>query len=151
MPLDRLRLEDMSDRVVLLVLDDVAEGDGWADSLDVARTLGLPERRFASTRLSWLQRFGAVEREHERDQSGNLRWHKSGKPMFTQRWRLTDDGRAIAHGALRKGVQTALDRVDDAQLLVLTRWLVQRPAGQVARTLTRREWQREMLLQKRGG
>ena len=57
-------IEDMSDREFLHVVLDVAEEDGWSSSDDVRRKLGMPKRFHASSRLSWLQRFGAVEREY---------------------------------------------------------------------------------------
>jgi hypothetical protein len=109
MSLDRLRIEDFSDREFLLIVADVAaEEDGWADSEQVAQRMDLSTRRLASSRLSWLRRYGAVEREHVRDEAGNIRYHRNGKPMHTQRWRLTTAGQAVAFGKLRKADETAL-------------------------------------------
>jgi hypothetical protein len=147
--LDSLRLEDLSDREFLLIVTDVAdEHDGWADSQEVANRLGLSKRRLASSRLSWLARWGAVEREHQRDEAGNIRYHRNGKPMHTQRWRLTTVGWALASGQMRKGLESQLARTDDAQMVVLTRWLARRQMGATAQKLTEREWQREALLRK---
>ena len=79
MPLTSLTIEDMSDREFLHVVLDVAEEDGWSSSDDVRRKLGMPKRFHASSRLSWLQRFGAVEREYARDEAGNIRYRRAGR------------------------------------------------------------------------
>jgi hypothetical protein len=141
-PSDHLRLEDLSDREFLLIVADVADGDGWADSQEVATRLDLTERRIASTRLSWLARWGAVEREHERDESGNMRYRRNGKPFYTQRWRLTDVGLDLATGRLRRSQQKALADARDGDLLALTQLLAerQRSGNTTVANLVRREW-----------
>src|SRR3954470_12654056 len=112
MSLDRLTIEDFSDREFLLIVADVSsEEDGWADSEQVAQRMDLKTRRLASSRLSWLRRYGAVEREHVRDETGDIRYPRNGKPMHTQRWRLTTAGEALAYGRLRKGDESALNRL----------------------------------------
>lgn len=144
MPLDHLRLEDLSDREFLLIVADLIEesGEGWADSAEIAKRLDLTERRVASSRLSWLRRWGAVEREHERDESGNIRYHRNGKPMHTQRWRLTGIGHDMATGTLRKQQQQALEGARDGDILALTRLLAERGQSgpETVRHLMRREW-----------
>lgn len=147
---DSLRLEDLSDREFLLIVNDVIRdvGEGWADSQEIADRLDLATRRLASARLSWLARWGAVEREHRRDEHGAIRYHRNGKPMVTQRWRLTTVGEQLATGRMRKGTQTVLDRADDGQMLAITRWLAQRPGGATTQKLMAREWQREQLLRR---
>jgi hypothetical protein len=141
MALESLRITDYSDREFLLVVLDHQGDDGWTESLDVAKALGFENRRFAAQRFAWLFRYGAVEREHERDESGNLRWHKSGKPMHTQRWRLTELGEQVALGKLRKGDETALGKLTDAQLPLVTRWLSERSRGDLGMAkLVQREW-----------
>lgn len=139
---EHLRLEDLSDREFLLVLSDVAEDDGWSDSQAVADALDLKERRTASSRLSWLQRWGVVDREHERDESGNIRIRRNGKPFYTQRWRLTNIGWDLATGKLRKNQEDALSKARDGDILVLTRLLAERgqQGGTAVRNLMRREW-----------
>jgi hypothetical protein len=141
MALERLTIDDYSDREFLLVLVDVADGDGWATSLDIADRLDLAHKAIASSRLSWLRRWGAVEREHERDEAGNLRYHRDGRAMHTQRWRLTDAGRALAVGSLKKGQESTLAKIGDEQLLVVTRWLSERTRSTgVSAKLAQREW-----------
>jgi hypothetical protein len=142
MALDRLTIDDMSDREFLLVLADVADGDGWAESEHIAQRLDLAHKAIASSRLSWLRRWGAVEREHERDEdTGVLRYTGSGKPVYTQRWRLTPEGSSLAFGKLRKGDQSALDKLRDDQMLQVTRWLSERTVGDgTTGKLVQREW-----------
>jgi hypothetical protein len=142
MPRESLTLLDLSDREFLLVLIDCEEDDGWADSQAVADQLDLVHRRTASSRLSWLARWGVVEREHERDESGNIRVHRNGKPFYTQRWRPTPIGYDMATGRLRKAQEAALASARDAEVLLLARTLAERQRSMpfaVGKLLTR-EW-----------
>jgi len=150
---EHLRLEDLSDREVLLVVADVAgESDGgFADALDIAARLdigGEYPRRTVAVRLSWLARWGALQREHERDEGGNIRYKRDGAVKYTQRWGLTPVGWQVASGELRKGLETQLERVDDAQMVVLTRWVARRNGSFTARKLAEREWKREAMLRR---
>lgn len=141
MPVERLTIDDMSDREFLLVLHDVADADGWADSSEIAERLDLATRAIASSRLSWLRRWGAVEREHERDEGGVLRYTGTGKPVFTQRWRLTPDGRGAALGTLKPRQAQTLEKLSDDTLVDVTRWLSERTRnGRVSAKLAQREW-----------
>lgn len=142
MALESLRLDEFSDREFLLVMIDLADADGWVESDRVQAQLDLAKRAIASTRLSWLQRYGAVEREHERDAAGNLRYTRGGQIRWTQRWRLTDIGEQMALGQLRKRESDALEKVGDAQMLLVTRWLAtrQRVADPTVSKLISREY-----------
>jgi len=143
-----LRLEEFSDRELLMALDDVCgKGEGWASAREVAAHIGIDgedPHRAVSQRLSWQVRFGSVEREFARDEHGNIRYNRHGKPMYTQNWRLSDAGRTAAFGKLRKADETALGRLEEGQMLVLTRWLTQRThangASPVTSKLVEREW-----------
>ena len=153
MPLKSLTIEDLSDREFLLVVLDVAEADGWADSDHVRLQLDMPKRFNASSRLSWLQRFGAVEREHERDEKGNIRYRKDGKPRYTQRWRVTEIGEALAYGTLGKRQQDQLGKLSDDQMLHVTKWLSDRARGADNPTVTKlvaREWRYGASAQRNG-
>lgn len=138
---EQLTIEDFSDREFLLVMIDSADEEGWTTSASVAAQLDLKGTRLASSRMAWLARFTAVEREHVRDVNGAIRYHRNGKVMHTQRWRPTDLGWAIAQGKLRKGDQSALDRLGDGQMLLVTRWLSERTtASSGLAKLVQREW-----------
>jgi hypothetical protein len=135
-----LTLLDLSDRELLLVLRDVSDGQGWATALDIAAQLDVIEHRSVSVRLSWLRRYGAVEREMERDASGNIRTTRAGKTVYTQRWALTGVGLAMATGKLRAAQERAFEGLDDGQMLMATRWLtrrVQASAPTVAKLMDR--------------
>ena len=142
MPVEHLRIDDMSDREFLLVLHDQRDSDGWTDSEQIRQQLDLAERRIASTRLSWLARWGAVEREVKLDSDGAPIYTRHGKPRYTQRWCLTPAGSALAFGALKARQKQALDGVDDTQLLEMTAWLTTRTrsGSDTARKLISREW-----------
>ena len=137
---DHLTILDFSDREFLLVVRDVADADGWTQAEEVATMLDLKGNRSASSRLSWLRRFGAVEREHARDETGKL-LYTGDKPRYTQRWRLTELGEAMAMGRLNKTQQGALDKMDDGALLMTARWLAGHASGDSgAGKLVMREW-----------
>lgn len=141
MPLENLKIETLSDREFLLAVVDHLQGDGWADSLDVAKAFGFANRKIPAQRFRWLAIFGAVEREHERDEHGNISYYRDGRVRFTQRWRLTELGTAVAHGDLRKADQRALDKLGDKQLLMVTRWLSERTRGDDGMAkIAQREW-----------
>lgn len=141
MALESLRIDAFSDREFLLVVLDHADADGWADSLAVSQALGFEERKKAAGRLRWLREYGAVEREVEMDATGNIRVWRDGKVRHTQRWRLTELGEAIAYGRLRKGDETALSRLGEGQLHLVTRWLSERSRGDTGLAkLIQREW-----------
>src|SRR4051812_18644976 len=99
-PLESLRLDDMSDREVLLVVRDVSatSPDGWVLAVDVADQIGVrgDRRKHAvASRLAWLRRFGAAERELLWDENSNPIMNRAGTAQRTgQRWRLTDIGLA---------------------------------------------------------
>jgi hypothetical protein len=141
LPLESLTILDFSDREFLLVLVDVADADGWADSLQVANQLDLKSRKLASSRLSWLRRYGAVEREHVRDEHGAIRYHRNGKAMTTQRWRLTELGEQLAYGKLRKGDARALEGMNAGQMLLAARVISERTNDDSGMSkLVQREW-----------
>jgi hypothetical protein len=141
MAIDSLRIEDFSDREFLLVLRDVADGDGWADSEHVAAYLDLRNKRLASSRLSWLRRYGAVEREVKRDHTGNIRAHRNGEIQYTQRWRLTPLGEAMALGKLRKRDEQTLGGMNEGQMLLAVRYISEQSRGESGPgKLLQREW-----------
>jgi hypothetical protein len=142
MPVERLTIDDMSDREFLLVLHDQRDSDGWTDSEQIRQQLDLAERRIASTRLSWLARWGAVEREVKLDTDGEPVYTRHGKLRYTQRWCLTPAGSALAFGSLKARQQQTLDSVDDTQLLETMTWLTTRvrAGSDTARKLISREW-----------
>jgi hypothetical protein len=149
--LETLRLEDLSDREVLLVIADLAgeDADGWVLAYDVGERLGIAEtkrKRAASSRMSWLRRYGALEREYLTTEHGEIKYDTKGNPRWGQRWRLTVAGHEIAMGNLRAGQHKAVDGMTDGQLLLLTRALADRARyaeSSTAAKLAEREWKHQ--------
>ena len=142
MPLSSMTIEDISDREFLLVVLDHMEDDGWTDSQLVADAFGIT-RRYPATRLAWLQRYGAVEREFERDEAGNIRYHRNGRERKTQRWRLTPIGEALANGKLKAAQQRLFEDLSDEQMLLATRHIGSRLRHSHDATVSKlmgREW-----------
>jgi hypothetical protein len=140
-----LKLEDFSDRELLLIIHDVRDAEGWSTAKDVAERIDIEHPRPwvpVASRLGWLRRFGATEREFMWDEFGNPMYTAKGEIRYTQRWRLTEAGLAVAHGNINSRQQEQLERFKDDQLLLVTRWLAerQRNGDGVAAALVRREW-----------
>lgn len=153
--MDHLRLEDLSDREVLLVMLDVADDGGEVDPADVAQRLritGDHPRRAVSSRLAWLKRWGAVDKVFAVDEHGNVVRNRAGEAKTTQRYRLTSLGERMASGQLRAAQTKALDGIGDEAMLLVTRWLTERSAhgGATVQTLVRREWTYRTLHAGRG-
>lgn len=131
--LEHLRLGDLSDREILLTLRDVADDDGYAYAQDIADGLSMggdhPHRSVA-VRLSWLRRYGAVDREFPGT-------YKQG------RWRLTPTGSELAMGTLKASQERLLDGLTDAQVLAVTRHVAQQArmmGNHTSSKLIEREW-----------
>lgn len=119
-----LTLFDYNDRELLHLMMDEADADGWVDSRELARVIGMDKdhARSVGVRLGWMRRYRAVER-------------KDG----TRKWRPTPQGRALALGDMDR---TMIEGLAPEQLLMLTRLLTIRykHAGDTAAHLIRREW-----------
>lgn len=147
-PLESLTIRDMSDREVLLIVHDLStvDADRWVDALDVAERLGMKHERRRSTaasRLAWLRRYGAVEREFLWDENQNPILNRKGEHRMGQRWRLTPIGEAVALGKLTRAQEKAIENMNDSQFLLLTRALAGRVTGSddmTVQKLAEREW-----------
>lgn len=143
--LHTLKLEDYSDRELLLVVDDLSQDHGWVDPKDVAKRLGIKAEnpvRSVISRFVWMVRYGAMEREIQTDDTGSPMVTRGGRPKYGQRWRLTSGGAMLAMGKLTSRQADALGRFQDDQMILVTRWLGerQRTADDLAQTLMRREY-----------
>jgi hypothetical protein len=143
---DTLKLSDMSDRELLLAMLDVAGPDGYVDRHDVAQHLGMKGEdpaRSVSVRLAWMARWQTVERELLWDDNGNAIMNRAGTEQRRgQRWRLTDRGRAIASGELKKSQENAVADMDEATMLLIVQRIARSSieGGVAAEALVRREW-----------
>ena len=126
-PRQHLTLLDYSDRELLNLMLDEGDAQGWVESPELARVLGMAKDHAGSVgqRLGWMRRYGATER-------------KEG----TREWRPTPMGRALALGDLTPEQQEMFEHLDPEQLLMLTRQLTRRYSrvGDTAAHLIRREW-----------
>jgi hypothetical protein len=143
--LHTLKLEDYSDRELLLVVDDLSSEGGWVDPEAVAKRLGIKAAnpvRSVISRFVWMVRYGAMEREIQTDDTGSPMVTRSGRPKYGQRWRLTKGGEMLAMGKLTARQADALNRFKDDQMILVTRWLGerQRTSDDLAQTLMRREY-----------
>lgn len=115
--LEGLTLRDLSDREFLLVLRDAGAMPGvFKTSTDLAgwlRLTGDHPVRSMSSRLSWMKRLGAVEREDESPRG----------------WCLSEMGLQMAIGKLTKTQEQALERLKDGQMLVTVQWMTRRVQG----------------------
>src|SRR5262252_4941792 len=128
MALEHLRLQDLSDREILLVLIDAADEGEYAHADEIARALGMRgdnAKRCVITRLSWLSRYGAVERELLYDELGQPVRHRSGEHKKGQGWTPTEIGHQIAAGTLKANQTKMLEGMDDAQILAVTRYVAE--------------------------
>jgi len=151
MPLDHLRLQEMSDRELLLRLQDVADADGYASAEDIGEALGIePEHRVRviTSRLTWLKRWGAVDRE-PLDEVERI----PGGVRRLRMWKLSPIGHQMATGQLRKAQQEAIQNARDGDVLELTAMLahVQRTGPLTVRNLMRREWTYRTRYSSNGG
>ena len=133
-----LSLFGMSDTELLARVDDLADENGWTKTIDVRLAIGEnPEeadadyRSGVGPRLSWMLRYGWLE-HHPDDRS---------------LWRLTAMGHAILDNPdLSRAVQAALEKLNPAQRLKVTREIAQSGASGAdeIKTALRREWRRNL-------
>lgn len=133
-----LRNSDYSDRELLHIIADAAGADGLASSDDIAAALGYsdngqPRSRLVAPRLSWMARYGFIERVEPEPTSDR-------DPRYRY-WVLTNVGRALMGGRLSMRVQEALERADPGTTLLLMRRLSSAEHSQAVADALRREYQ----------
>ena len=137
-PVD-LSLWGISDTEMLAIVDDLADENGWTATLDVRLQVGenierVGARSGAGSRLAWMRRYGWLEKDPD------------SRPS-QMRWRLTAMGHAILDGGeLTKAMQNALDKLNPAQRVQLTRAVARDGASSPdeVRQALRREWRRSL-------
>lgn len=125
-----MKLDDVSDREVLAMLQDVADGDGMASTLDMATAMDLDTKHPLSNvgvRLAYLRRIEMVQRDPD-----------------TKRWYLTSMGTQYVAGRLSATQTRALESLKSegaawAATESLSRLL--KDAGDSQATMMRRQWQ----------
>lgn len=125
-----LSLLGISDTDLLAIIEDLADADGWTSNLDVRLQLGEKEdtkRSGVGSRLAWMRRYGWLEQHHEHHNMHRL------TPLGKD---LLDNPR------LTKAVEDALDRMNPAQRVALTREIAE--SGHDIKTALRRQWTRSL-------
>jgi hypothetical protein len=132
---------EFNDYDLLAIVDDLADEDGWARTIDVRIQIGEKlEKGYRSgvgPKLSWFARYGWVER--------NVLTAK--KPGNERQWRLTAVGHAMLdHPELTTAFKRTFASLNPAQRLALTRELAEAAdAGATEfRTALRRQWTRSL-------
>jgi hypothetical protein len=130
-----LSIWGIGDTELLAIVDDLADENGWTNSIDVrlqlGENVGVSSRRTGvGTRLGWMRRYGWLERSPD-----------------TGAWRITAMGHAILDNPnLSRAVESALDKLNPAQRVRLAREIGESGAhapGEV-RTALRRQWMRSL-------
>jgi hypothetical protein len=127
-----LTIWGISDPEILGIVDDQKDPDGWTHTIDVRLALGenveeAGHRSGVGPKLAWLRRYEWLE-QHPDDRS---------------RWRLTPIGHSILdHPDLTRAVERALESMNPAQRVRLTRELAEAGAPAPIRTALRRQWTR---------
>jgi hypothetical protein len=163
----RLRLEDFSDREFLALCLEGGDADGWFSAKEVVKNPllknleGDTPHRHVANRCSWLWRYGILEREHLRDETGQFRYVKGDpdRPKWGQRWHLTELGEAYLSGALTKRQEGMLEKIEPERMLSMVGWFTGEieASPDAARNLLLREWRHRTFglkmvrLQKKGG
>lgn len=118
-----LRNIDRTDLEMLHIIQEAIGPEGYASSEDIANVIGLGDSRTrsaagrVSSRLSWMGRYGLVER---------IDPQIVGRKRTEALWAITEAGRRIMSGRLRKNVQDAIDAEDPGAQLLMMRRLMQR-------------------------
>jgi len=121
-----------TDLEMLHIIQEATGPDDWATSDDIAAVLGISSTKTRSRagrvapRLSWMARFGLIRRVEVSD---------GGKG-----WQITDAGRTIMSGKLRKPVSDALDASTPGDDVLFMRKLMQRQRDDTAAVTIRREY-----------
>jgi hypothetical protein len=115
---------------LLAIIDDVQGDDGWTYTHDVRLQLGESlevKRSGVGSRLAWMRRYGWLEQHPE---------HRNAH-------RLTGMGEALLlNPKLTKAVESALDNMNPAQRVALTKELAEN--GMDIRDALRRQWRRSL-------
>jgi hypothetical protein len=109
--LSGLTLNEFSDEEFLAKVMDT-NGDGWISTDEISDAINLDVQYPNSNvgiRLSWLKRFGVVERDFD-----------------TGMWRVTKIGQDLVTAKFSSPAAKAIDAIDDSQLFLLSQRLSSR-------------------------
>jgi len=143
-----LRNIDRTDREMLIVIDRCADKEGVVSSQDVADALGIPALNGkspagrVSTRLSWMARFGQLERLDPKV------W---GRKSTEAIWMITSDGHDLLHGKITKAVDDRIRSASSGERVLIMRALSEYGfvnASQFEATAIRRQWEHNRYMRR---
>jgi hypothetical protein len=140
-----MTLMGISDTELLAIVDDLADGGGWATTLDVRLQLGEnpedPARSGVGPRLSWLRRYGWVD-QHPDD---------AGAKSGGKRWRVNRVGQSLLDGRIDGRISDALKQMRPGARVEFIRMLGEGAAtsGDSYRAAYRRQWSRSLAGRRR--
>ena len=95
-------LYDFRDLDLMLTLQERGDDEGWAETADLASSLGFgDDLQPLGIRFAWMRRFGILE---HRDKPDSV-------------WRLTDAGLRVVEAKLRAAQSRAIEAIPDESLI----------------------------------
>lgn len=134
-----LTVYDISDRELLMRLDELADAEGLCTSQELVDGLGIKDgsARLISSRLSWLKRFGALETAETYRES-----EETGNKYKVKAWRLSPDGETYTFTTFNAAKRRSVEGIDDANLVEAVGLIAARftAVNATARNMMRRQW-----------
>lgn len=128
----RARLQDVRDRELLSAIAHLADDEGWCTSAEIVKAYNVQHDRplqCVGARLSWMKRWGLVERSHGDVGSGS-------------RWRLSKRGSHLQNGHIDKTLEAQMKAMGEPEMLDLTSAIARRRQSSTreAAIVANREW-----------
>lgn len=134
-----LNLYDISDRELLMRLDELADNEGLCTSLELVEGLGIKDgsARLIASRLSWLKRFGALETAETYRTS-----EETGRQYKVKAWRISPTGETFMFSSFNAAKRRSVEGIDDANIVEAVAIIAARftTVNMTARNLMRRQW-----------
>lgn len=129
----QLTLYDFSDEEFLAVLQDQADGSGWAFTSDIAQSIKIDTKHpnnNVGIRLGWLKKYGVVERDE-----------RVGSPTKGA-WRLTRVGEAVVNASFTTAQKNAMKNLGTEQIWEAAKTITDRyvVANAATASLVRRQF-----------
>lgn len=94
-------LFDFRDLDLMLMIEERADDDGWAETADLASSLGFDDTlQPLGIRFSWMRRYGMLDHDAR-----------------SRAWRLTDGGMRVVEAKLRAAQSRTIEAIPDESLI----------------------------------
>ena len=125
-----LSLHAFSDEELLAIVEERGDKDGWVTTAELSSSIGIPVEEglsAAGIRLSWMARYGVVERDPDRRVETRWRLTKRGteilaakfSPAFSRQLGVAVDGDSL--WLLARAVSDRYDAIDDVSANLVRR------------------------------